>query len=54
MTHSPTWVEVARNGPWRRDLQPLVPLTPDEIVADGILCAEAGACTRSGPTAPTT
>jgi uncharacterized protein (DUF849 family) len=38
-----TWVEVAVNGPWRRDLQPRVPLTPAEIVDDCLRCIEAGA-----------
>ncbi|WP_237478877.1 3-keto-5-aminohexanoate cleavage protein [Lichenibacterium dinghuense] len=39
----PTWIEVALNGPWTRRRQPLMPLTVDEIVAEGIACAQAGA-----------
>lgn len=38
-----TWIEVALNGPWTRQLQPRVPIGVDEIVADGIACARAGA-----------
>ena len=30
------WIEVALNGPWSRARQKLMPLTVDEIVADGI------------------
>ncbi|MGH1417943.1 MAG: 3-keto-5-aminohexanoate cleavage protein [Hyphomicrobiaceae bacterium] len=37
------WLEVALNGPWSRDYQPLIPLSADEIVEDAIACAEAGA-----------
>lgn len=37
------WVEVALNGGWSRKHQPGVPQTVDEIVADGIACARAGA-----------
>ncbi len=40
---APVWLEVALNGPWSRDLQPDIPVTVDEIVADGIACARAGA-----------
>jgi uncharacterized protein (DUF849 family) len=36
------WIEVALNGPWGRERQPRIPVTVDEIVADGITCAEAG------------
>lgn len=39
----PVWLEVALNGPWDRNRQPLIPLTVDEIVAEGIACATAGA-----------
>ena len=38
-----TWVETALNGPWRRDLQPRVPLGVEELVREGIACAQAGA-----------
>jgi uncharacterized protein (DUF849 family) len=37
------WVEAAVNGPWTRARQPKIPITVDEIVADGIACARAGA-----------
>ncbi|MDX1540014.1 MAG: 3-keto-5-aminohexanoate cleavage protein [Geminicoccaceae bacterium] len=40
---TPIWLEVALNGPWSRELQPDIPITVEEIVADGIACAEAGA-----------
>jgi uncharacterized protein (DUF849 family) len=39
-----TWIEAALNGPWSRKRQPGIPDTVDAIVADGIACAEAGAC----------
>ncbi|KAA2236696.1 3-keto-5-aminohexanoate cleavage protein [Salinarimonas soli] len=37
------WIEVALNGPWGRERQPLAPLGVAEIVAEGIACARAGA-----------
>lgn len=37
------WIEAALNGPWGRDRQPGIPVTVDEIVADGIAAAQAGA-----------
>ncbi|HUR73473.1 MAG TPA: 3-keto-5-aminohexanoate cleavage protein [Sporichthya sp.] len=37
------WVEAAVNGPWSRRWQPGIPVSVEEIVADGIACAEAGA-----------
>lgn len=37
------WVEAAVNGPWSRERQPGIPVSVDEIVADGIACARAGA-----------
>jgi 3-keto-5-aminohexanoate cleavage enzyme len=37
------WLEAAVNGPWSRDLQPNIPITVNEIVADGVACAKAGA-----------
>lgn len=37
------WVEAALNGPWGRERQPGIPITVDEIVADGIAAAKAGA-----------
>jgi len=42
MTKS-TWLEVALNGPWGRDTQPLIPITVPEIVEQGIACAKEGA-----------
>lgn len=36
-------IEVALNGPWTRRVQTTMPESPDEIVADAIACAEAGA-----------
>ena len=39
----PVWLEVALNGPWSRSRQPLIPVLADEIVADAIRCADAGA-----------
>jgi uncharacterized protein (DUF849 family) len=38
-----TWVEVAVNGPWGRDAQPLIPISPEEVIAEGIACAKEGA-----------
>ncbi|GGF89998.1 3-keto-5-aminohexanoate cleavage protein [Azorhizobium oxalatiphilum] len=37
------WIEAALNGPWTRQRQPGIPVTVDEVVRDGIACAEAGA-----------
>ena len=37
------WLEVALNGPWSRSRQALIPVLADEIVADAIRCADAGA-----------
>ena len=37
------WLEVALNGPWSRDRQPLIPFLADEIFADALACADAGA-----------
>jgi uncharacterized protein (DUF849 family) len=34
---------VALNGAWTRRVQPGIPITPDEIVADAVACAQAGA-----------
>ncbi|MDD9718882.1 3-keto-5-aminohexanoate cleavage protein [Dinoroseobacter sp. PD6] len=36
-------LEVALNGPWSRSLQPGMPITTDELIAQGIACARAGA-----------
>jgi uncharacterized protein (DUF849 family) len=37
------WIEVALNGAWSRRLQPGIPDTVEQIVAEGIACARAGA-----------
>lgn len=38
-----TIIEVALNGPWTRQHQPLIPISVADCIADGIACAEAGA-----------
>ena len=40
---SSVWIEAALNGPWGRERQPGIPIAVDEVVADGIAAAEAGA-----------
>src|SRR6185295_4766507 len=40
---SKTWLEVALNGGLTRESQPHVPVSVEEIVADGIACVKAGA-----------
>ncbi len=37
------WIEAALNGPWGRERQPGIPVTVEEIVADGLAAADAGA-----------
>ena len=37
------WIEAALNGPWGRDKQKGIPVAVEEIVADGIAAAGAGA-----------
>ncbi len=37
------WLEAAINGAAGRSLQPRIPVTPEEIIADAVACAEAGA-----------
>ncbi len=37
------WIEAAINGAWTRARQPTIPISVDEIVADGIAAAQAGA-----------
>jgi 3-keto-5-aminohexanoate cleavage enzyme len=37
------WLEAALNGPWGRERQPRIPISPDEIIAEGIAAAAAGA-----------
>ena len=39
----PVWLEVAVNGGWTRKRQPLIPVTADEIIAEALACARAGA-----------
>ncbi len=43
MAAGATWIEAALNGPWGRDRQPGIPITVEEIVADGLAAAETGA-----------
>jgi 3-keto-5-aminohexanoate cleavage enzyme len=38
------WIEAALNGPWTRKRQPGIPDTVEAIVAEGIACAQVGAC----------
>ena len=40
---SKVWIEAALNGPWGRERQPGIPMTVDDIVADGLAAADAGA-----------
>ena len=40
---SKVWIEAALNGPWTRAKQPGIPVAVENIVADGIACAKAGA-----------
>lgn len=40
---SKVWIEAALNGPWTRVKQPGIPIAVEDIVADGIAAAEAGA-----------
>jgi 3-keto-5-aminohexanoate cleavage enzyme len=37
------WIEAALNGPWGRERQPSIPVTVEEIIADGLDAAGAGA-----------
>jgi 3-keto-5-aminohexanoate cleavage enzyme len=43
MTGQLVWLEAALNGPWGRELQPKIPISVWEIVAEGIACAKEGA-----------
>jgi 3-keto-5-aminohexanoate cleavage enzyme len=38
-----TIIECAINGPWSRSVQPLIPISIAECIADGVNCARAGA-----------
>jgi hypothetical protein len=40
---SQTWIEVALNGPWGRERQPGIPIAPEQIIAEGVAAAQAGA-----------
>jgi uncharacterized protein (DUF849 family) len=37
------WLEAALNGPWGRERQPRIPINPNEIIAEGVAAAAAGA-----------
>ncbi|KMO37917.1 3-keto-5-aminohexanoate cleavage protein [Methylobacterium aquaticum] len=37
------WIEAALNGPWGRERQPGIPITVDEVVADGLAAVAEGA-----------
>ena len=37
------WIEAALNGAWTRERQPAIPVSIEEIIADGIAAAQAGA-----------
>ncbi len=39
----PVWIEVALNGGAGRQRQPNIPVSPQEIISEGILAAQAGA-----------
>ena len=41
--HESVWLEVALNGPWSRERQPMIPITEDDIVEQAIACAHEGA-----------
>ena len=43
MAAGATWIEAALNGPWGRERQPGIPVATEEIVADGLAAAAAGA-----------
>lgn len=43
MNDTPVWLEVALNGAVGRGFQPNIPVTPQEIINEGIECAKAGA-----------
>jgi 3-keto-5-aminohexanoate cleavage enzyme len=43
MTEKKTWLEVALNGPWGHAARPGIPRLVEDIVAQGIACAKAGA-----------
>ena len=39
----PVFIEAALNGPWSQRRQPLMPVTTDALIAEGIDCARSGA-----------
>jgi uncharacterized protein (DUF849 family) len=43
MNEAKTWLEVSLNGPWGRGRQPRIPVSVEEIVREGVACAQAGA-----------
>ena len=43
MQEQSTWLEVALNGPWGRRRQPRIPIAIEDIVDEGVACAQAGA-----------
>lgn len=43
MSRTPTIIECALNGPWTRAVQPGIPVSVADCVAEGIACARAGA-----------
>lgn len=43
MPRSATIIECALNGPWTRAVQPGIPISIGECIAEGIACAQAGA-----------
>ncbi|MBK8133543.1 MAG: 3-keto-5-aminohexanoate cleavage protein [Gammaproteobacteria bacterium] len=43
MARKKVWIEVALNGAWPRALQPNIPVTAAEIIAEGVACVNAGA-----------
>lgn len=38
-----TWLEVALNGPWKKERQPNIPIHPDDIICEAIECVKHGA-----------
>ncbi|MEJ1995369.1 MAG: 3-keto-5-aminohexanoate cleavage protein [Limibacillus sp.] len=40
---TPVSLEEALNGPWSRSLQPGMPITTEELIAEGVACAKLGA-----------
>ena len=43
MSTNPVWLEVALNGGAGQGYQPLIPISVEDIIADGVACAKAGA-----------